>query len=405
MPDFKYKAIDTSGRQVKETLRAEDESAVLKKLSGRGYSVFEIKEVKTLELPPFLNLSLYHFSLGSFINFLREITVLIKAGLPLFEVLSILIEQETDKQFQKVLEDVRRSCAEGRSLAESFAKHPRFFSEFFVNMVMVGENTGDLEGVFNRVLKFAEEEREIRNSIRAALTYPVILVIAGIVVVLAILTLILPQFVSIFESAGIPLPLPTVILRALSFFLKNHYIGIIIFLIAAFFGLRYTSKNPQGKKFFDRLKLRLPILGPLVKKMVIARMTRVLGVLDESGVPLLKALEITQRTTDNVVIAGSLDDVIASVRDGKGIAAPMKASKLFPPMVVAMVAVGEESGFLEKMLQDVADFYEKENYFAVKQLVALIEPIMLIFIGLMVAVIASALLLPMFRLTGLLRRR
>lgn len=405
MPDYQYKVLDALGRPARGMVTAEDEGAVLKKLVARGYSVVDIKEIKSLQLPFGFSFGSFRLSLDNSISFFRQFGVLIKAGLPLFEILSILIEQEPDKQFRKILDEVRHDCAEGRSLADAFRKHPGVFSEFFVNMVMVGEASGDLEGAFNRVLKFAEEEREIRSNVRTALTYPVILVIAGIVVILTILVFILPQFVSIFESAKVPLPLPTIILITLSRFIKKDFLLLIVAGFALYFGGRYFNKTKPGKEFFDKLKINLPVIGPLLKKMVISRMTRVLGTLDESGVPLLSALEITQRTTTNVIIARSFDKIIGSVRDGKGIAAPMRATGLFPPMVVAMVAVGEESGYLEKMLQDVADFYEKETFYTVKQLIALIEPITLIFIGIAVTFIAAALLLPMFRLTGLLRRR
>jgi type IV pilus assembly protein PilC len=331
--------------------------------------------------------------------FTRQFATMINAGLPLVKCLSILSEQTESPVLTDVIVDVQHEVEMGRSLSEALSKHPDVFSELYTSMVKAGEIGGVLDDVLLRIATTLESEAEIRRKIKSALTYPVAMFAISILLLVVMLVFVVPSFENMFKEIGATLPFLTRFIMGVSHFLLSWKgLIVIILLVGGVIYYRRWSKTPNGRRKIDGAKLKLPVFGGLIHKMSLSRFSRTLGTLVASGVPILQALEITSKTVGNVLVAEAVENVRAGVKEGESIARPLSQSTLFPPMVTQMLAIGEETGALDTMLNKVSDFYDSEVAATVEAMTSLLEPILIVFLGVVVGVIVIALYMPIFSL-------
>ena len=328
--------------------------------------------------------------------FTRQFATMINSGLPLVQSLDILAEQSENQHLRKVIQDVLYDVESGNTLADAMGRHPKVFTDLFVNMVAAGEAGGILDTILLRLATFLEKNDALVRKIKGAMIYPsVIFTVAGLAVVI-LLIFVIPTFQNMFDSAGIPLPFMTQLVINMSAFLQAFWWACGIGVIAVFFLIRQIYATDGGQLFIDRILLNMPILGDLQRKAAVARFTRTLGTLVSSGVSILEGLEITAKTAGNRVIHDAVMGSRASIAGGETIAGPLKESGVFPPMVVQMINVGEQTGGLDEMLTKIADFYDEEVDAAVEALLAAMEPIMIVVLGVIVGGMIVAMYLPIF---------
>jgi type IV pilus assembly protein PilC len=330
--------------------------------------------------------------------FTRQFATMVNAGLPLVQCLDILAKQSENPQFRAVIGGVMHDVEAGSTLAESLGKRPNVFDSLFVNMVDAGEAGGILDDILIRLAGYMEAAENLRRKVKSAMTYPTVVLTVAVGATTFMLIFIIPTFARIFAEFGGELPLPTRIVMMASNFLKGYWWLLIGILVGTFITIRRYYKTPAGRMQIDRLLLRMPVLGSVLRKASIARFTRTLGTMISSGVPILTALDITARTAGNRVIEQAILATKGSIGEGETIAAPLRESGVFPPMVVQMIAVGEETGALDKMLEKIATFYDEEVNVAVDTLTSIIEPIMIVVMGVLVGGMVVAMYLPMFKL-------
>ena len=393
MPTFSYSARPAGGGDIKQgeiELASKDEVfAYLHKQRMIPVSVRE--KDKSLNIT---------FGTGittrDIVIFTRQFATMINSGLPLVQSLDILAEQTDNSALRTVIRDVLYDVESGHTLADAIGKHPKVFTELFVNMVAAGEAGGILDTILLRLATFLEKNDALIRKIKGAMIYPaVIFTVAGLAVV-TLLIFVIPTFQQMFEAAGVPLPLPTRIVIAMSQVLQDYWWALGGGVIAAVFGIRYAYTTDAGRLNIDRLLLVLPVLGDLQRKSAVARFTRTLGTLVSSGVSILEGLEITAKTAGNRVIHDAVMNSRASIAGGETIAGPLKESGVFPPMVVQMINVGEQTGGLDEMLTKIADFYDDEVDTAVDALLSAMEPIMIVVLGVVVGGMIVAMYLPIF---------
>ncbi|HET8657261.1 MAG TPA: type II secretion system F family protein [Longimicrobiaceae bacterium] len=328
--------------------------------------------------------------------FTRQFATMITAGLPLVQSLSILAEQTENKNLQKIIGEVLHDIESGQTLADAMHKHPKIFSDLFVNMVAAGEAGGILDTILNRLAVFLEKNDALVRKIKGAMTYPAVMLFVVIIATTILLWKVVPVFAGIFSDAGLALPAPTRVVLAASNFLQ-HYIGYLFLgFIAFIIALRQYYKTQGGQLVIDRILLRLPVLGSLIRKSAVSRFTRTLGTLVSSGVSILDGLEITARTAGNRVVHDAVMASRHSIAGGATISEPLKTSGVFPPMVVQMINVGEQTGGLDEMLTKIADFYDDEVDAAVSALTSILEPIMIVVMGVVIGGMVVAMYMPMF---------
>ena len=336
--------------------------------------------------------------------FTRQFSVMIDAGLPLVQCLDILSQQQQNKYFQQVLAQVRQDVEEGSTLAAAMNRHPKVFDQLYSNMVEAGETGGILDLILQRLSTFIEKIVKLKRDVVSALIYPVAVILLAIVAIAVIMVVVIPQFQNIFLGLlgpGEPLPLPTRIVVGLSNFLAGWGgLCILAGIIATVVGLKLYYKTPKGRKIIDTILLKVPILGPIFLKIAIARFSRTLSTLLSSGVPILQSLDITARTAGNVVVENAIVQIRDGVEQGKSFVEPLRASELFPHMVAQMVGIGEQTGALDSMLGKIADFYEQEVDTAISNLLTLMEPALIGFLGVTIGGIVIAMYMPMFSLIG-----
>jgi type IV pilus assembly protein PilC len=323
---------------------------------------------------------------------------MINSGLPLVQCLNILGQQADNEYFKKVTLDVMSSVESGSTLAEAMGKHPKVFSRLYVNMVDAGESGGILEVIFQRLSTYLEKAEALRRKVKGALTYPAIVVFVALGATIFMLMFIIPTFAKMFTDFGGTLPMPTRIVMGLSDFLRNFWWALFGSVAGIVVGLKAYYKTPAGHMNIDRLSLGVPVLGTVIRKSAVARFTRTLGTLISSGVPILDGLEITARTAGNAVVEKAIVETRGSISEGNTIAEPLGNCKVFPPMVVQMISVGEQTGALDEMLNKIADFYDDEVDAAVEAMTAVIEPAMIVIMGVVVGGMLIAMYLPMFKL-------
>lgn len=395
MPSFEWKGRDRAGRPQSGVLVADTKDAALAVLRRQQVVPITVKEKgKEIAVPKVRG----GVSDRSLAIFTRQFSVMIDAGLPLVQCLQILGEQQENKAFQRIILQVREDVETGSSLANALKKHPQAFSDLFVNMVAAGEAGGILDTILQRLATYIEKAARLKAQVKSAMIYPVTVIAIAILVVYVILWKVIPVFASLFESLGASLPFPTRVVVALSKFVGRFWWLIAILVFAGIVAIRQYYKTPQGKLVIDKVLLKTPILGMVLRKIAVARFCRTLGTLLSAGVPVLESLEITARTSGNAVIERAILEVRKQVEEGKSLAEPLKTTNQFPPMVVQMIAVGEATGAMDTMLAKIAEFYEEEVDTAVAGMMKLIEPIMILFLGVLIGGIVIAMYLPMFEL-------
>src|SRR5438874_6611048 len=316
--------------------------------------------------------------------FTRQFSTMIDAGLPLVQCLNILAEQSESKNLRDVTTRIARSVEQGSTLADSLRRHPRAFDDLFTNMVEVGESGGILDVVFQRLAAYIEKAAALKRKVKGAMIYPASIISVAFLVVIFMLTFVIPTFTKMFKDLGADLPLPTQVVVWLSEFVRTYILLIIAAVFGCVFALRAYYRTEKGQATIDALLLKVPVMGTLIRKVAVARFTRTLGTLVSSGVPILEGLRITARTAGNKVVEKAVLQCRAAVTAGKTLAEPLKASGVFPPMVIQMISVGEQTGALDAMLSKIADFYDDEVDVAVSSMTALLEPIMIVVLGVLI---------------------
>jgi type IV pilus assembly protein PilC len=395
MPSFEWKGRDRGGRAQGGVLVADSKDAVLAVLRRQQIVPITVKEKgKEIALPK-LRRGINEKTLAVFT---RQFSVMIDAGLPLVQCLQILGEQQDNKAFQRIVLQVREDVESGSSLANAMKKHPQAFNELYVNMVAAGEAGGILDTILQRLATYIEKAARLKAQVKSAMIYPIAVISIAMLVVYVILWKVIPVFGALFTSLGAELPLPTRVVVAMSKFVGRFWWLIVGLVVAGVFAIRRYYATEQGRLVIDSLLLKMPILGPVLRKIAVARFCRTLGTLLSAGVPVLESLDITARTSGNAVIERSILEVRKAVEEGKNLAEPLKTTKQFPPMVVQMISVGEATGAMDTMLGKIAEFYEDEVDTAVAGMMKLIEPILIFFLGVVVGGMVIAMYLPMFDL-------
>jgi type IV pilus assembly protein PilC len=400
---YEYSVRDRKGNLVKGTLDAQNESALVQKLKGMGYAPVSVKEAgggiqREISLPGSNRISLKDLAIMS-----RQFATMVNSGLSLLRSLSILADQTENKALAKVLDDVRQNLEGGQSLSSSLAKHPRAFPPIMVNMIRAGETGGFLDKVLLQIAENFESEVRLRGKIKSAMTYPVVVFTIAILSVVGMLLFIVPIFAKMFDGLGAQLPAPTRALVFLSSMLKIGAIPMVVLLIAFVIVWGRIKHRPDVREFVDPLKLKAPIFGDLFRKIAISRLTRNLGTMLAAGVPILQSLDIVAETSGNAVVGRAIRAVQDSVRQGEALAKPLADHPVFPPMVVQMMSVGEDTGALDQMLTKISDFYDQEVEATTESLTALIEPLMIAFLGGIVGSMIVALYMPIFKVFDLIK--
>jgi len=407
MPTYAYVGRNQFNQEVRGELTAASREQLESLLRRQQITLLNAREKgRDIALPKLAGGSVSSKELAIFT---RQFSVMIDAGLPLVQCLEILAsQQDKNKYFKQVLTQVRTDVETGSTLSDAMAKHPKVFDNLYTNMVAAGETGGILDTILQRLATFIEKIVKLRSDVISALIYPSAVIVLAIAVIAVIMVVVIPAFRNIFEGLlgpGERLPLPTEFVIAISAFMADYWwlmliaIGIIVSVIRAYY------RTPNGRLVIDRLLLKIPLIGDILLKIAVARFSRTLATLLSSGVPILESLDITARTAGNVVIANAINRVRDSIEQGQTIVEPMKASGVFPSMVCQMVGVGEQTGALDAMLSKIADFYELEVDAAIANLLTLIEPIMIGFLGVTIGSIVIAMYLPLFVLVGKLAGR
>jgi type IV pilus assembly protein PilC len=391
MPTFTYTARAVNGDLKSATIDAPSRDDVIKQLRQLRLNVVKIDEGTANRRKRGGSIKM-----RDIVIFTRQFSTMINAGLPLVQALDILAQQSENPALKDVTRQVVFDVESGNTLADAMRKHPRAFSDLYVNMVAAGEAGGILDTILMRLAVFMEKNDALIRKVKGAMIYPAVIVSVAAIAITVLLIFVIPTFQSMFESANIALPLPTRIVIGLSHGLKTYWYMVLGALIATFVSIKKYYQTPNGKLTIDRTLLRLPVLGDVLRKSAVSRFTRTLGTLISSGVSILDGLEITAKTAGNRVIQDAIMESRASIAGGETIAAPLKKSQVFPPMVISMIAVGEQTGGLDEMLSKIADFYDEEVDAAVSGLLALMEPVMIVFLGVVVGGMVVAMYLPIF---------
>ncbi len=334
--------------------------------------------------------------------FTRQFATMIDAGLPLVQCLEILANQAESKFFARTLSEIRAEVEGGSTYADALRKHPKAFDDLYTNMVAAGEAGGILDTILNRLSKYIEKAMKLKKQIKSAMVYPSVIVGVAVIVITILMVWVIPIFAQMFSDFGQALPGPTLLVLGVSHFMKRNIIYMGIAAAAAVFAFRKYYRTEGGRRNIDRLLLKIPVMGDLIRKASVARFTRTLGTLISSGVPILEGLVIVAKTSGNKIIEEALNSVRSSISEGKTIAEPLAQAKVFPPMVVQMIAVGEQTGALDAMLGKIADFYDDEVDAAVTALTSLLEPMLMVFLGVVIGFIVIAMYLPIFQMAAAL---
>ncbi len=400
MAEFTWEARARSGEVRRGVMEADDAEAVNQRLRQQNLNPVTVrKKAMEFRLPKFGG----GVDTRDLVTFTRLFATMIDAGLPLVQCLDILAGQQKSPVFGACLKDVKSSVEQGSTFSDALARHPKIFDELFVNLIHAGETGGILDNIMNRLSVYLEKRQKLIRQLRGALSYPTIVFFIAIGVMTVMLTFVIPAFENMFKEFGggkDNLPVLTRMMVAISHSFISYLPLVFVLAAGVSTALVYTYRNPAGKRFFHRLLLRIPIMGPVLQKIAVARFTRTLGTLLQSGVPILDALEICAKTAGNVIIEAGIMLVRQRISEGKNMAEPLVEAKVFPDMVVQMIAVGEQTGALDQMLNKIADFYEEETDIAVASLTSMLEPIMMVGIGGMVGVVLVSMYLPIFSLAG-----
>jgi len=400
MPTFTYTARGRDGKKITGTLTSENRQAVSQMLISRGLTAETVQAMTGAQAGKKMGRTDRKVKTGELLVFTRQLSTIVSAGLPLLQGLDILAEQTEDANFAAVIYAIGEDVESGSSFSEALRKYPQVFPDLYVSMVRAGEAGGDLDGVLLQLADYLEAMAELRRRIKSAMTYPVAALSLILLISAGLIVWVVPQFQEIFSTLGATLPKPTLILIAASNVLRSWKVLIVIAVfIGIIMAIRAYGTTAGGRYNLDALKLRIPVFGQLQRKVSISRFTRTLSALTRSGVAILQALEIVERTAGNEVFARIVAEAGDSVRSGQTLAEPLSRSDQFPPMVTRMIAVGEKTGALEQMLTKISDFYDSEVKATVDSLTSLIEPILIMMMGIIVGGIVLALFLPIFSMS------
>ena len=396
MPDFEYKGKTLAGAQVTGSIKAKNQQDLERMLRQNRILVTSIRK-KPADIQIKFGTGIKKQDIS---RFTRQFATMIGSGLPMIQCLEILASQVESVELRKVINKVKEAVQGGTTLADALSRHPKVFDQLYVNMVEAGEMGGALDVILVRLAVYREKADGLIRKVRGAMMYPIVISVVATGVTIAMLTFVVPTFAKMFEGLGSELPAPTQIVLQISGFLQNQYyiiLGAIAILIIAY---RFYSKTPDGRLNIDRVFLNFPVLGTLLRKSAISRFSRTLSTLLSSGVSILEALEITAKTAGNRVVHDAIKKSVVSIAEGDTITAPLKETGVFPPMVTQMISVGEKTGGLDEMLSKIADFYDEEVDAAVTALTSIIEPVVIVLMGIIIGGILIAMYLPMFDIIG-----
>lgn len=402
MPKFAWEAKTKTGEVLKGEMEAKSADAVIATLQSKNLVPGKIRERgKGLDM----EIKIPGFGTGikgkDLAIFTRQFSTMIDAGLPLVQCLHILSTESTNPALRKVLADVKEAVESGATFADGLAKHPEVFDELYVNLVAAGEVGGILETILNRLAEYIEKAEKLKSQIKGAMVYPIIVLTIACGIVAILLLKVIPVFGKMFKDLGKDLPGFTLWVMGLSDWFRHNFLYMVIGIAVFIFAYKAVGRNPKGRKMLDSFFLKLPLFGDLIKKTAVARFTRTLGTMVSSGVPILDALEITAKTAGNKIVEEDIMRVRQAVSEGKMLVEPLAQSKVFPAMVTQMIGVGEQTGAMDAMLQKIADFYEQEVDAAVAALTSAMEPLLILFLGVVVGGIAIAMYLPLFSIVNL----
>ena len=408
MPVYEYTALDPGGKKRRGIIEADSLASARQKIrQGGGYPV-DISETVPKGRSRKTG-SLFSLQFGPRVRqqeihlITRQLATLLEAGIPLVQALNGLIEQTGNRTLKTIIAQIKDSVNEGNTLTAALSEHPRLFSRIYVNMVRAGEASGSLDVVLERLAEFGENQQALKSRITAALIYPIFMAVIGTGVLFMLITFIVPGITKVFENSQQALPMITILLIRVSSFLQHYWWLLLLALTSLFLLLRFSLRRPAGRRLWDRMKLTLPLLRDLNIKLASARFGRTLASLLQAGVPLVTALQIVKNILNNVLLAEVLERACEELEKGKSLSGILRGNRWFPPMLVQMIGVGEQSGALEKMLSRAADSYEKEVEARIIALTSLIEPVMIIGMGVAVAIIVISILLPIFEMNQLIR--
>lgn len=395
MAIFSYRATTLEGSIIEGVIEAIDEKTAIERLKNTGIIPLKVYAPKE----GFKKRLTLRSTKNDLLTFTTELSALLGAGLPIDRSLNILSEISESREIKDIIQSILRSIREGSSFSDALAKHPRLFPRLYVSMIRAGEAGGVLDVVLDKLNEFLESSKELKEHIFSAMIYPIILTVAGGISIIILLTYVLPKFSAIFDELGGSLPLSTQIILTFSNSLKSYWWAILVFIIACWFLLKNYIKSETGRYKWDSLKLKL--MGDVIKKLETARFCRTLGTLLRSGVPLLQALSNSKEVISNQIIASAIDNVLKGAKEGKGITIPLSNTNVFPPLALSMIKVGEETGQLDIMLMKVAATYERNLRVAVKRLMGLFEPALILTMGLIIGFIVISMLMAIFSMTEL----
>jgi general secretion pathway protein F len=408
MPVYEYTALDGSGKSVNGIIDADSPMTARQRLRGSGIFPVDVKETSSRPRdlrsgPVSVSALLKRIRPGEVSVATRQLSILLGAGVPLVASLEALISQITNPLFKKVVAQIKESVNEGNSLAYALSSHHRIFSSVYVNMVRAGEASGSLDVVLDRLADLGEHQQALRGRFKAALAYPIFMLFIGTLILFFLITFIVPNITQIFREMHQTLPIPTVVLINVSNFLKSFWWLILLAIAAGIVIIRQLKNTPRGRYVWDEVKLRIPVLGPINNKMAVARFGRTLGSLLKAGVPLISALQIVRNIVNNAIIADVIDNTVEEIQAGKSLANPLAQSRWFPSIVVQMISVGEQSGELEAMLSKIADTYDRDVESQIMAMTSMLEPVMILVMGLIVGFIVISILLPIFEMNQMIR--
>ncbi len=405
MPKYHYKAINENGASLKEVVEADSVEIANSIITARGHiPVGSIKDESDDSAWLTLKALKERFTpidTAELIIFTKQFRTMIRAGVPMMRLLSILKDQTENLRLKRTIGELSQEINEGASLYEAFIKHPKVFSPLFCSMVRAGESSGSLSDVLERMTYIIEHESKTQADIRAALQYPIIVIAFLLIAFFILLTFVIPKFVNIFQGAGLVLPLPTLICMELYKFVSNYWLLLIGMCVVIGIGLKYYLDTAQGKYFRDTLLMSMPILGTLFVKAAMSRFASIFAILQSSGVDVLDSMKILSGTIGNYAISREFDKINEQMEEGRGIAEPLKSAKYFTPIVINMVAIGEETSKLDEMLREVSDHYDFELEYAVKKLTDAVGPVLTVSLAVVVGFFALAIFLPMWDLIGI----
>lgn len=399
MPVYEWKGKTKKGVIQKGEIEANNEDAVTLQLRRMQITPIKVKQ-KSKDL--FENVAFLQPKVTEkdIVVFARQFSTMIDAGLPLVQCLEILHSQQENKTFKTTLKMIKDDVEGGSTFAEALGKFPKIFDELFINMIAAGEAGGILDVILNRLANYMEKAMKLKKQVKGAFTYPIIVLVVAAIVVAVIMVFVIPVFEEMFEGFGSALPVPTQAVVAMSNFIRQYILHMIGAVVLFGIALKKFYNTEKGRLLIDRLLLALPVFGPLLKKVAVSKFTRTLGTMLSSGVSILEGLKIVAKTAGNKIVEGAVFDVRLAISEGQTIAGPLAACGVFPSMVVQMIAVGESTGALDAMLGKIADFYDDEVDAAVSNLTAMIEPFMMVFLGVVIGGLIIAMYLPIFKMAG-----